>query len=110
MVFEHFERGKKRIEHDFLRDDPDRAARIAALAVDIKAPNLGRTGGFVHQPCEDIDQGRLARSIGAKQTKDRTFGHVKAHPFERQLTLRIGAFGPFGRGIAFDDIVDPDCR
>ena len=41
--------------------------------------------GLHHQPGEDVDQGRLARAVGAEQAEDLPARHVEADLVERQL-------------------------
>ena len=105
LIFQHLEWGEERVEHDFLRDNTDGTARIAALLIDVEAPDIGRTAGLVHQSGEDIDQRRFARTIGAEQAEDRSFGHIEADTIERQLALAALALG---RRVAFDQIIDAD--
>ena len=104
LVLEHLERGEERIEHDFLRDDADRALGVARVRVDVEAPDLGGAAGLHHQPGEDVDQRRLARAVGAEQAEDlRPAGTSKLTPFERQLALFA-----LDAGVALDEVADAD--
>ena len=102
-VFQHFIGRKKGIEDDFLRHNADRALGVAHLAIDIEAPDAGRPRSLAHHAGEYVDQGRLARTIGAEQAENAALRHVKAHPVERQLSGTLA-----GGGIAFDEILDRD--
>jgi hypothetical protein len=50
--------------------------------------------GLHDQPGEDVDQGRLARAVGAEQPEDLAARHVEADLVERALAAGIGLRSP----------------
>jgi hypothetical protein len=102
---EHLDRGEERVEHDFLRHDADGRLGVAAVGVDVVAPDLDRARGLEHEARQRVDQGRLARAIGAEQAEDLPARHVEAHPLQRALGRRLA-----GGGIFLGQIADADGR
>jgi hypothetical protein len=50
---------------------------------------LALPAGLRHQPGEDVDQGRLARAVGAEQPEDAAARHVETHIVKRLLSPGI---------------------
>src|SRR3546814_6218426 len=83
LILERLERREKGIEDDFLRHDADRIFGVARIGVDVEAPDARVPAGLVDEPREDVDQRRLARAIGAEQSRS------EEHTSELQSLMRI---------------------
>ena len=103
LDLEYLGGGEERIEHDLLRDDPDRGLGVLALAVDVEAPDLGAAAGLVDHSRQDVDQRRLARAVGAEQPEDLALRHIEADVVERQLARRA-----LEACITLDEVLDRD--
>ena len=100
-VLQHLDRGEKRIEHDLLRHDADRALGVAHVGIDIEAPDRRRAGGLHHHPGKNIDQRRLARTIGPEQPEDAALGDIETDPVKREM-----AFAAALGCVALDQVAD----
>ena len=62
--------GEERVEHELLRDDPERAPRGAIVGDDIVAEDPRRAAIGAGQPGQDRDQRRLAGAVRAEQAEE----------------------------------------
>jgi hypothetical protein len=108
LILQHLVGREEGIEHDFLRHDPDRTAGVAAVAIDIEAPDLRCAAGLGDEARQNVDQRRFACAIGAEQAENRALRHIEADPAQRQLAFAHRAVRALGRGVAFDKVVDAD--
>ncbi len=88
-------RGEEDVGDDLLRHDPEGRAGVARLMVDVAVPDADRALGLVRHPGDDVDQGRLARAIGAQQAEHRAARHRQIDAAQgglgrRLLVARIG--------------------
>ena len=80
---ERFAHGEERIEHELLRHDAQRAARIAVVGDDVVAQHPRRAGVGAGQPREDRDQRRLARAVRSQQAEELALLDGEAHAGQR---------------------------
>src|SRR5437868_5097396 len=90
LNLERLTRGEERIEDDLLRNDADRALRIARMLVDVEAPDIHRAASLHDQSGKDVDQRRFARAVGPEQAEDLAARHVEADVVQRLLAALIG--------------------
>ena len=69
---------------------PIDALRVARMLVDVEAPDVDLAAGLHDQSGEDVDQGRLARAVGAEQPENLPARNVEADVVERALAALVG--------------------
>ncbi|MNN11690.1 hypothetical protein D3C81_1246570 [compost metagenome] len=82
-------RGEEDVGDDFLGHDAERRARVAGLVVDVAVPDADRALGLVHHPGDDVDQGRLARAVGAQQPEHGAARHGQIDAAQGRLGRRL---------------------
>ena len=94
---------EERVHVDFLRHDAEGGARLARVLVDVIAPDVHRAGRLVHQAGEDVDEGRLARAVGAEQAEDRAARDFEVDALQRLLGRHLlgGGIG-LGQALGLD--------
>ena len=98
LILERLIRREKGIEDDLLWHDTDRIFGVAWIGVDVEAPDARMPARLVDEPCQDVDQRRLARTVRPEQPENLTTRHVETDIVERLLAA----------GIEFGDGVDAD--
>ena len=78
------------VEDDFLRNDADRALRIARMLVEIETPDRDIAARLDDQAREDVDQRRLAGAVRPEEPEDLPARYVEADLVERKLAAGIG--------------------
>jgi hypothetical protein len=73
------------VEVQLLRDDADGAAGAARVAVDVDAEDPCRARGLHHEAGQDVDEGGLARAVGAQEAEDGAAGHLEVDAVQRHL-------------------------
>jgi hypothetical protein len=90
LDLERFARREEWIEDDLLRDDSDRTLRVTRVLVDVETPDVHLAAGLHDEPGKDVDEGRLARAIGAEKAENLAARDVEADVVQRTLPALIG--------------------
>ena len=94
---------EKGVDVQLLRHHADRGARPARMAVDIDAPDRGRSGGLVDQARQDVDQGRFAGPVRPEQAENGPFGNIEVDSLQRPARREI-----LRSAIGLGEAADPD--
>src|SRR3954462_2440873 len=86
-----FSHGKKRVEYQLLRHDPEHAARAPIVAPDVSAHHRSAAGVGTYQAGDHVDQRGLAGAVRTEQAEEFAFGHGQADAAERaQRAIALG--------------------
>ena len=96
---QNFANGEKRIEHQFLRYDPQCSPCSAKIAFNIVSHDRGPTGTCTDEPGNDRNQRGFARAVRSQQSKKLAGFNPKRNPVERsELPIALDQTRDFDRG------------
>src|SRR5439155_20490507 len=73
---------------EILRQDPDPVPDLPVPFPDVHAEDAGLPGGWVAQPFEDLDRGRLARAVRPEEGEHLALLDLEGDPIDR-LDVRV---------------------
>ena len=79
LLLQNFLDGEKRVDRDFLRDDPDGHFAEAIIVPDVAAQNFNRSAVGLDQRAERRNERAFACSVGAEQTEEIALLDGKRH-------------------------------
>src|SRR5690348_1975484 len=94
---------EERVNVELLRHHANGGASLARVRVDVDAPDLDAAAALQHQSREDIDQRRLAGTVGPQQAEDGAARYRQIDRVERELVrLPLAAAIDFGEAAHLD--------